>query len=66
VSPFLFSSLGLLYFGRDLEKHRPPTSSTAESPFSGARTHRWVDAPLLSGFTVGLYPHVPSRIEDRR
>jgi hypothetical protein len=64
--PFFFSSLGLLSSAWDLAKHRQPASNVTVSPLSGAWTHRWVEAPPLSGLMVGLYPHVPSRIEDRR
>jgi hypothetical protein len=35
-------------------KHWQLTSSVTVSPLSIARTHRWVDAPALSGFTVWL------------
>jgi hypothetical protein len=38
VSPFLFSSLGLLYFGRDLEKHRREPLQRRAHPPMGGRT----------------------------
>jgi hypothetical protein len=66
ASSFLFSSLDLLCSAWDLVKRRQPASNAAVSPFSGVCAHRWVDAPPLNNFTVGLYPHAPSRIEDRR
>jgi hypothetical protein len=66
ASPFLFSSLGLLYSTQDRAKHRQPASSGAVSPLSEARDHRWVDTPPLSRFTVGLYPHAPSQIKDQQ
>jgi hypothetical protein len=65
ASPFLFSSLGLLCSAQDLVKRRQLASSASVSPFSGACADRWVDASLLNGFTVGIHPHAPSRIEDR-
>jgi hypothetical protein len=42
-------------------KHRQPVSSAIVSPLRGVRTHRWVDAPPLSGFTMWPIGLVSSR-----
>jgi hypothetical protein len=38
-------------------------SSAAASPLSVARAHRWVDEPVLSGFTVWLTGSARRRLE---